>query len=278
MNSPDLPIPLDRFVVRDSGLRRHYLDLGEGPVVVWLHGSGPGASGYSNFKGNYPAFAAAGFRNIVLDLPGFGRSDKPADVQYNLDFFVTSLNGLLQKIGVTKCTLLGNSLGGAIALQFALDYPQMTEKLVLMAPGGLNAKEEYFQMPGMQKMGQVFSSGQAVTPEVMKDLFASSLMHDPRHATDALIAERMEIMQKMNSQVMATMKVPELTERLQEIKAPVLGFWGLNERMMPESGIMKLARNTPDIRLVLVSNCGHWVMVEHQDMFNRMTHDFLAHG
>ncbi len=96
MTSPDLPIPLDRFVELDSGLRLHYLDVGEGPVVVWLHGSGPGASGYSNFKGNYPAFAAAGFRNIVLDLPGFGRSDKPADVQYNLDFFVASLNGLLQ--------------------------------------------------------------------------------------------------------------------------------------------------------------------------------------
>jgi 4,5:9,10-diseco-3-hydroxy-5,9,17-trioxoandrosta-1(10),2-diene-4-oate hydrolase len=154
----------------------------------------------------------------------------------------------------------------------------MTEKLILMAPGGLNAKEEYFQMPGMQKMGQVFSSGQAVTPEVMKDLFATSLMHDPKHATDGLMAERMEIMKLMNAQVMATMKVPELTERLREIAAPVLGFWGLNERMMPESGIMKLAKNVPDIRLVLVSNCGHWVMVEHQDMFNRMSHDFLANG
>ena len=58
----------------------------------------------------------------------------------------------------------------------------------------------------------------------------------------------------------------------------MLGFWGMNERMMPDSGIMKLAQNTPDIRLVLVSNCGHWVMVEHQDMFNRMTHDFLVNG
>ena len=98
MTSPDLPIPLDQFAELDNGLRLHYLDVGQGPVVVWLHGSGPGASGYSNFKGNYPAFAAAGFRNIVLDLPGFGRSDKPADVQYNLDFFVACLNGLLQKI------------------------------------------------------------------------------------------------------------------------------------------------------------------------------------
>jgi len=271
-------LPQGKYAQCANGYRMHYLDVGAGPVVVFLHGSGPGASGHSNFKGNYPWLVERGYRCIVPDHIGYGFSDKPADVEYPLSFFTECIRQTLDAAGVTKCSLVGNSLGGAIALQFALDYPQMTEKLVLMAPGGLNAKEEYFQMPGMQKMGQVFSSGQAVTPEVMKDLFASSLMHDPRHATDALIAERMEIMQKMNSQVMATMKVPELTERLQEIKAPVLGFWGLNERMMPESGIMKLAKNTPDIRLVLVSNCGHWVMVEHQDMFNRMTHDFLAHG
>ena len=60
--------------------------------------------------------------------------DKPADVHYNLDFFVASLNGLLQKIGVTKCTLLGNSLGGAIALGQALAHPETVERLILMAP------------------------------------------------------------------------------------------------------------------------------------------------
>ena len=102
MTSPDLPIPLDQFAELDNGLRLHYLDVGSGPVVVWLHGSGPGASGYSNFKGNYPAFVDAGFRNIVLDLPGFGRSDKPADAHYDLDFFVSNLNAFLNKIGVSK--------------------------------------------------------------------------------------------------------------------------------------------------------------------------------
>ena len=271
-------LPKGKFAACANGYRMHYLDVGEGPVVVFLHGSGPGASGHSNFQGNYPYLVERGFRCIVADHIGYGFSDKPADVEYPLSFFTECIRQMLAVAGVSSCSLLGNSLGGAIALQFALDYPQMTERLVLMAPGGLNAREEYFEMPGMQKMAQVFSSGQAVTPAAMKELFASSLMHDPRYATDALIAERTEIMQLMNAQVMATMQVPDLTARLHEIKAPVLGFWGMNERMMPDSGIMKLAKNTPDIRLVLVSNCGHWVMVEHQDMFNRVTHDFLVNG
>jgi len=269
-------LPEGRFADCANGYRMHYLDQGTGPVVVFLHGSGPGASGHSNFKGNYPWLVEQGLRRIVPDLVGYGFSDKPDDVDYPLSFFTECVRQTLDAAGIERCSLIGNSLGGAIALQFALDYPQMTEKLVLMAPGGLNAKEEYFQMPGMQQMAKVFASGQTVTPAVMKELFASSLMHDPRYATDELVAERLEIMRLMNGRVMATMQVPELTARLRELGMPVLAFWGLDERMMPESGIMKLAKNTPDIRLVLVSNCGHWVMVEHQGMFNRLTLDFLV--
>ena len=120
MNQPvDLPLPVGHYASLPNGLRLHYLDEGAGPVVLWLHGSGPGASGFSNFKGNYPQFVAAGYRNLVLDLPGFGRSDKPEDVQYNLDFFVDCVAAFLEAVGVRRCTLLGNSLGGAIALGLA---------------------------------------------------------------------------------------------------------------------------------------------------------------
>jgi 4,5:9,10-diseco-3-hydroxy-5,9,17-trioxoandrosta-1(10),2-diene-4-oate hydrolase len=133
-------------------------------------------------------------------------------------------------------------------------------------------------MPGMQKVLGVFSSGEPVTAAVMKDLFAASLMHNPAHATDELVAERLQIMQIMNGHVMATMKVPVLTERLSEISCPVLGFWGMNEKMMPENGIMALAKNVKTLRLVLVTECGHWVMVEHEEMFNRNCLDFLNYG
>ena len=112
----------------------------------------------------------------------------------------------------------------------------------------------------------------------MKDLFATSLMHDPRHATDELIAERMQIMQIMNGHVMATMQIPVLVDRLPELDCPTLGFWGMNEKMMPENGIMAMAKNIKQLRLILVTECGHWVMVEHEDMFNRACLDFLQNG
>ena len=273
-------LPEGHYADCANGQRIHYLDEGpaKGEIVVYLHGSGPGASGYSNFKGNYPSLVAAGYRCIIPDLIGYGFSDKPTDVDHPLSFFVECIQQTLDCAGVERCTLIGNSLGGAVALGLALDDPQRVEKLVLMAPGGLSELPEYQAMPGMQKVFKVFGSGEPVTPAVMKDLFATGLMYDPKYATDELVAERMQIMQIMNGHVMATMSVPVLTGRLQEIQCPVLGFWGLEEKMMPEGGIMALARNTPHLRLILVSECGHWVMVEHEDMFNRACLDFISNG
>ncbi|HEY7775719.1 MAG TPA: alpha/beta hydrolase [Kineobactrum sp.] len=271
-------LPEGQYANCANGYRIHYLDEGQGDAIVFLHGSGPGASGHSNFKGNYPAIAAASYRCIIPDHIGYGFSDKPDDVDHPLSFFVECIKQSLDEIGVTRCSIVGNSLGGAVALGLALDYPELVDKLILMAPGGLSELHEYQQMPGMQKMFQVFGSGEPVTHEVMKELFATGLMYDPVHATDALVRERLQIMELMNGHVMATMKVPVLTERLHELDCPVLGFWGLDERMMPEGGIMALAKNTRHLRLILVSECGHWVMVEHQDMFNRNCLDFLHNG
>ena len=89
-----------------DGLQLHYQDVGTGEAVVFIHGSGPGASGHSNFKRNYPQFAAAGYRAIVPDLPGYGASDKP-QTAYTLDFFVEALLGLLDALDIQRCTLVG---------------------------------------------------------------------------------------------------------------------------------------------------------------------------
>jgi 4,5:9,10-diseco-3-hydroxy-5,9,17-trioxoandrosta-1(10),2-diene-4-oate hydrolase len=271
-------LPEGNYADCANGYRIHYLGEGDGDGVVFLHGSGPGASGYSNFKGNYPSLVAAGYRCVIPDHIGYGFSDKPDDVDHPLAFFVECIKQTLDCAGVTRCTLVGNSLGGAVAIGLALDYPDLVQKLILMAPGGLSELHEYQQMAGMQKVFKVFGSGEAVTPAVMKDLFATGLMYDPSYATDELVAERMQIMEIMNGHVMATMSVPVLTSRLAELDCPVLGFWGMNEQMMPENGIMAMAKNIRHLRLILVTECGHWVMVEHEGMFNRACLDFLQHG
>lgn len=268
-------LPEENYAHCANGYRMHYIDVGEGPVVVFLHGSGPGASGHSNFKGNYSWLAEQGYRCLVLDIVGFGFSDKPNDVDHPLSFFVECVKQTLDVVGVENCAVIGNSLGGAVAIGLALEHPQLVEKLILLAPGAMSPTEEYRQMPGMQKMFEVYGSGAPITAEVMKELFAFGLMHDPKYATDELVAERLQIMEIMNGHVMMTMQIPHLVERLPELQCPVLGFWGTNERMMPDSGILGLAKNCKNLKLVLLSECGHWVMVEYEELFNRECLEFL---
>lgn len=275
---PPKPVPEGHYAKLPNGQRIHYLDEGSGPAVVFLHGSGNGACAYSNFKGNYPEIAKAGFRAILPDLIGFGYSDKPDNVEYHLDFFVECLKQALDVIGVDKVTLVGNSLGGAVALAFALAHPQSVDKLVLMAPGGLNDLPDYLAMPGMAAMFATFSSGKPVTEADLKQLFIKAFVVNPACVDDQLVCERHALMQLQNPQVMKTMKVPNMTTRLGEIKTPALALWGLNENMMPDSGILRLGKGLPNCRMVLIPNCGHWVMIEHRALFNRMVLDFLKNG
>jgi len=247
-------------------------------VLVWLHGSGSGAGGYSNFKGNYPFLGEHGYRNIVIDLLGYGYSDKPDNIEYPIELFVECVKQTLDHIGLSQYTLIGNSLGGAIALRFAVDHPKQVEKLVLLAPGGIENQPDYFLMPAMATMKEVFMSATPVTEERLRYFFEEAMVVDKRFIDDQLVRERFEMMKLQNPQVIKTMKVPNMADRLGEIKCPALGFWGMNEKLMPETGILKLAKGMPNMRMILVPKAGHWVMIEHRELFNRMILDFLKNG
>jgi len=272
----DLPLPVGHYLTLHTGLRLHYLDEGQGPVVLWLHGSGPGASGFSNFKGNYPVLAEAGYRNIVLDLPGFGRSDKPDDGHYDLAFFVATLQAFTQALGIKRCTLLGNSLGGAIALGLALAESELAEKLILLAPGGVEERETYFQMPGIQRMVSLFGAGPIGLPE-MRSMMSLQLF-DPSILPEELLAERVAVAVTQPENLFSTMMIPNMTARLGEIDCPVLCFWGNNDNFNPVGGARHIVDNAQRAQVVILNRCGHWVQVEHRELFNRSCLDFLRHG
>jgi len=246
-------------------------------VVVFIHGSGPGASGWSNFKFNVEAFQKAGYRGIVFDQPGYGLTSKPQDVDHTLDFFVENLMGLLNALDIAKATLVGNSLGGAVALGLTLAHPERVEKLILMAPGGIEDKPTYFACEGIQEMVK-FPMG---SPEFTKDVLAkllTLLVHDPKHVTEELVNERWETLQIQNPHVLATMAIPNLTTELHKIEQPVLVFWGTDDKFCPAGGTQTLLNECPNVKAHMLNNCGHWVMVEYADYFNRSCIDFLTHG
>lgn len=244
-----------------------------GPAVVFIHGSGPGASGKSNFRQNVAPFVEAGFRVVLPDLIGYGESSKPEGIDYTLELFTGTLYEALRKQGVEQATLVGNSLGGGIAILMALDHPEFINRLILMAPGCIEEREVYFAMPGIA--GMVSSFGGPDFNENEQRRLITNLVHDPVHVTDALVKERFAVASTQPKDVIVRMRTPNLAPRLGELKMPILLFWGYNERFMPLTGINYFMESCEDVRCVTFNKVGHWVQVERTDEFNRYSIEFL---
>lgn len=252
----------------------HYHRLGVGTPVIFLQGSGPGASGWLNFRYNAEAFAQQGFEVLIPDLPGFGDSSKP-ERDYTLDFFVESVLAFADQMDIERFALVGNSLGGAVAIGMALAAPERVSHLILMGCGGLEDQMTYFQtMPGIQAMTKHPLGSPEFTPAYLKEVL-KLIVADPVHITDELITERFRILETQNPAAFKRMIIPNLTERLSDVQCPVLGFWGAQDKFCPASGALKLAEHCPKARVILLSQCGHWVMIEQQDYFNRTCVEFL---
>ena len=267
--------PFGRLVPLSSGYEMHYTEYGTGPAVVFIHGSGPGANAWSNFFPNIGPISQAGFRCILPDMLGFGYSSKPTGVDYTLELFTPALREFLDRIEVHNCVFVGNSLGGAIAMRLAIDDPPRASKLVMTGPGGIETREVYFKMPGIQKMVSGFV-GAGFDREGLKRMLGL-LAYDPRHVTDDLVEQRLNVLKTQPKDVLARMSITDLTPELERIRCPLLGFWGIEDQFCPASGYEKILRAVPDSRFIMYARTGHWAMIEQAEDFNRNVIDFLRH-
>ena len=268
-------VPEGKYADVGGGVTMHYHEAGSGDrgVVLFVHGSGPGASGWSNFKGNYPFLAERGYRTIVPDTMGYGYSSKPEEGAFSLDDVAAQYEALLDALGVDRATVIGNSQGGAIAITMALNYPELVQKLVLMAPGGLEQRETYMEMEGIKAMIRVLYK-EGISKETMRKVFSLQLS-DPSKITNEIIEERFQVAMTQHKDNIARIRVANQEDRLAEIRCPVLCFWGADDKFCPSSGAAKIAERCANSRTMLISRCGHWVMVEYQKLFNELTLQFV---
>lgn len=259
-----------------GGYDIHLKEAGSGPAVVFIHGSGPGASGSSNFRRNIDAFVDAGFRVILPDLIGYGASSKPEGIDYTLELFTDTLYDALRQHGIETASLIGNSLGGAIAIQMTLDHPEFSEKLIMMAPGAVAEQASYFTLPGIAKMRSGFG-GPDFNLEEQRRLIGNLMHPDSAHLiSDELVAERFAVASTQPKDVLVRMKTPNLGPRLGEISHPIFVFWGLNDEFCPEEHSRLFLNACPDVRAITFARCGHWVQVERATEFNNYSIDFLS--
>jgi 4,5:9,10-diseco-3-hydroxy-5,9,17-trioxoandrosta-1(10),2-diene-4-oate hydrolase len=265
--------PFGRTMQLRQGHEMHYLEEGRGPPVVFVHGSGPGVNAYSNFFPNYRVIAAAGFRCVLPDMIGFGWSSKPTGIDYTFELFVPTLLEFLDQLEIRRCVLVGNSLGGAISMKLAIDHPERVEKLIVMGPGGIESRETYFKMPGIQKMVSQFVGSGFDRPGLRRLL--ELLAYDPHTITDELLEQRWNVLQTQPKEVLSRMSITDLTPQLPQLRGPLLGFWGVEDQFCPASGYEKILRAVPDSRFIMYSRCGHWAMIERAADFNRHVIEFL---
>jgi len=117
--------------VQAGGLRIHYNDVGSGYPIIMLHGAGPGASSWSNFKQNISVLAEH-YRLLLFDMPQYGKSDKVVIEGGRLTFISRVLADFMDKLDITKAHFIGNSMGGQVAIKLAIDRPERVDKLVVI--------------------------------------------------------------------------------------------------------------------------------------------------
>lgn len=263
-----------------GGVRVHYHDAGSGPVLLCIHGGAPGAYGWGNFGANVPGLAEH-FRVLVVDLPGYGRSDKPEISGGRYGFYAKVFADMLAALRIDSAHVLGMATGGAAAMMLAIEHPEVVDGLVLVSSaGGLPL---FTPMPSEgQKVIQSYYGGEGPSLAKMRS-YLEMMMYDTSPITDELVQERYEASIEPDFMTSA----PEgrgaqnrpMTEQVwrdvDRIQSRTLVVWGRDNRVQGYDNALFLLNRIPDVQVHLYGRTGLWVPFERVADFNALLVGFL---
>lgn len=263
--------------VETCGYRTNVHDVGEGPALLLLHGSGAGVSGWANWRGLIPEMSPS-YRVIVPDLAGFGYTETPADFEFCfMESWIEQILALLAALGVKRAHILGNSFGGSLALWLAARRPELFDRLVLMGPGGWPAKVNS-DLDGLW----------AYTPSLENMRRAMKVMaFNQALVTDELVEMRYRATMRPGAQEAFARVFPAPRQRwldaqtlpiadLQRIDNETLIMHGRDDRVVDPMVSWNLHQHLRNSQLHVFSNCGHWTMIEQAARFRSQLRAFLA--
>lgn len=240
-------------VLRDNTVV-HYLEAGQGPALVLVHGLGGSSAVWSDDIG----ILAKTYRVIAPDLPGYGKSDRPR-ADYSIDYHAAMLKEFIDALGESKVAIAGNSVGGWIAAIFTLNNPEKVSHLILVDSAGLH--RETFPPVSLNPS----------TKDEQKTLLLA-LYADPSRVTDRMIDDQWEFRRDIRATVQATLdslktRMPLLDSRLPDIKIPTLIIWGKQDTLIPLEFAGKFAKGIPGSKLVVIDKAGHLPQAEQPGAF-----------
>jgi len=261
-----------------------YAQAGEGPVLLLIHGMG---GNYENWAGVIEPLARK-HTVIAPDLPGHGES-APGGGDYSLGALAASLRDLLVALGHERATLVGHSLGGGIAMQFAYQFPEMVERMVLVSSGGLGPEVSPVLRAAALPGADMFISttagiGQRVGSTVGRGLSAIGLRPNA-DVTEVLRGYGTLVDPDRRAAFLATVRAVigvggqriHAGDRLYLAQAvPVLIVWGARDPIIPAHHGEDAHRRIPDSKLVIFDDVGHLPQVEVPLQFVVALEEFLA--
>ncbi|MET8577427.1 alpha/beta fold hydrolase [Streptomyces sp. NPDC005012] len=273
-----------RELPTEHGVLRYH-EAGDGPPLLLLHGSGPGVTGWRNFRGNLGTFAEH-FRCLVLEFPGFGVSD-PVD-GHPMVTAASAVTRFLDGLGLRQVDVIGNSMGGIIGARFALEQPDRVRRLVTIGGVGPNV---FSPGPGEGiKLLTEFTDNPS--PEALVR-WLHSMVYDPSLVTEDLVEERwaqatdpetlaaarrMYGSEAFAAQAAAAAASDEAPywAMLHRLRAKTLLTWGRDDRVSPVDMAILPMRTIPDAELHVFPDCGHWVMIEQKAAWESTVLAFLT--
>jgi pimeloyl-ACP methyl ester carboxylesterase len=270
--------PLESKFLTVEGVRLHYQEVGNGYPVICIHGAGPGASSESNFKLNAGPFSEK-FRVVLYDMPQYGKSQKVVLAEPRLKFNARILNGFMDALKIDKAHIVGNSMGGQVAMKLGIDYPDRLTKVVIIGSTPMPPIFAPFPVEGIKMIARYYK-GTGPSREKLRELL-STILYDPSFLTDDVFEERyqasidpetVELFGKKQGEILRENLGPEL----HKLKAKLLAIWGMDDRFGALDVGLQLTRMVPDGQMHIFTRCGHWAQVEHAAEFNRLVLDFLG--
>jgi pimeloyl-ACP methyl ester carboxylesterase len=251
----------------------HYVEAGRGAPVILLHGmGGEGARWMPTIKG-----LASEFRVIAPDQIGWGASDKPMTI-YHSGLFAEFLARFMREIGVPKAALVGQSMGAGVALQMAVHYPQLVDRMVLVNGGGFRSANDPppADTPDWHAR-QISNAGTlAESREYLEKMYYNHGLITDQQVESNLILRLRSAYTAESVQIANARGLGGVTEEeVRGIKTPTLLVWGANDKLSPPVNADKLNAAIAGSRKVLIDKAGHYPFIEHPDQFNQAVREFL---
>ena len=268
--------------VEIDGRTVNYVDYGEGspdrhPVVL-VHGLG---GSWQNWLENIPRMAAEGRRVIALDLPGHGFSDMPA-ARISISGYGATVNALCDELDIGEVVLVGNSMGGFVSAETAIQFPDRVERLVLISAAGITTND--VSRAPMMAASRVFALVAALAatrsqklvarPRLRVPMFAQIIRYPQRIRADLLHEITYSSGREGFTHALSAILGYDFRDRLTEISCPTLIIWGKHDMLVPDKDAAEYERLIPNSRKVVLSETGHVAMLERPQTVNDLLVEF----